>query len=70
MDEKIVQDLIDRLIDLSFAEDIGITKEQIEKVLNDNELKIEDRLLKIIKKCNVRGGNDNISIAYLLKDGE
>ena len=47
-----------------------LTQEQIEKVLNDNELKIEDRLLKIIKKCNVRGGNDNISIAYLLKEGE
>ena len=47
-----------------------LTKEQIEKVLNDKDLKIEDRLLKIIKKCNVRGGNDNISIAYLLKEGE
>lgn len=47
-----------------------LTQDQIEKVLNDKDLKIEDRLLKIIKKCNVRGGNDNISIAYLLKDGE
>ena len=47
-----------------------LTKEQIEKVLNDKDLRIEDRLLKIIKKCNVRGGNDNISIAYLLKEGE
>ena len=47
-----------------------LTKEQIEKVLNDEELKIEDRLLKLIKKCNVRGGTDNISIAYLFKEGE
>ena len=47
-----------------------LTIEQIEKVLNDNELKIEDKLIKIIKKCNARGGTDNISIAYLVKDGE
>lgn len=47
-----------------------LTIEQIEKVLNDEELKIEDKLIKIIKKCNARGGNDNISIAYLVKDGE
>ena len=47
-----------------------LTAEQIEKVLNDDELKIEEKLIKIIKKCNARGGTDNISIAYLVKDGE
>jgi len=47
-----------------------LTQEQIEKVLNDEYLKDEEKLIKIIKKCNARGGNDNISIAYLLKDGE
>ena len=47
-----------------------LTNEQIEKVLNDQEMNIEDKLIKIIKKCNARGGNDNISIAYLLKEGE
>ena len=47
-----------------------LTNEQIEKVLNDKELRIEDKLIKIIKKCNARGGTDNVSIAYLLKDGE
>jgi len=47
-----------------------LTKEQVEKVLNEDNLKIEEKLIKIIKKCNARGGNDNISIAYLLKDGE
>lgn len=47
-----------------------LTVEQIEKVLNDDELRIEDKLIKIIKKCNARGGTDNISIAYLVKDGE
>lgn len=47
-----------------------LTVEQIEKVLNDDELRIEEKLIKIIKKCNARGGTDNISIAYLVKDGE
>ena len=47
-----------------------LTVEQIEKVLNEDNLKIEDKLIKIIKKCNARGGTDNISIAYLDKDGE
>lgn len=45
-----------------------LTNEQIEKVLNEEEISIEDKLYKLIKKCNVRGGQDNISIAYLVKD--
>lgn len=47
-----------------------ITKEQIEKVLNDKELDIEEKISKLIRKCNARGGTDNISIAYLVKEGE
>lgn len=44
--------------------------EQIAKVLSDNN-SIEDRLNKLIVKCNNRGGTDNISVAYLeMKDGE
>ena len=50
----------------------GITNmlddEQIAKVLVDEDINIEDRLKKLIVKCNNRGGTDNISIAYL-KDG-
>lgn len=42
---------------------------QIEKVLDD-KLTIEEKLKKLIIKCNNRGGNDNISIAFLTKDGE
>lgn len=42
--------------------------EQITKVLNE-DLDIEDKLNKLIYKCNNRGGNDNISIAYLDKGG-
>lgn len=44
-----------------------ITEEQIEKILNSN-LSIEEVVIKLIKKANSRGGNDNISIAYLKKD--
>ena len=46
-----------------------LTPEQIEKVLNDDELEIEECVEKLIKKANARGGNDNISIAYLKKEG-
>ena len=45
-----------------------LTKEQVEKVLNEEEIDIEDKLIKLIKKCNVRGGTDNISIAFLVKE--
>ena len=44
-----------------------LTIEQIEKVLNSN-LSIEEVVVKLIKKANVRGGDDNISIAYLKKE--
>lgn len=44
-----------------------VTDEQIEKVLNSN-LSIEEQVEKLIKKSNMRGGTDNISIAYLKKE--
>ena len=47
-----------------------LTMDQVEKVVNDDELKYEDKLIKLIKKCNARGGTDNISIAYLVKDSD
>ena len=40
---------------------------EIEKVLNSN-LSIEEAVVKLIKKANLRGGTDNISIAYLKKE--
>lgn len=43
--------------------------EQIDKVLND-DLTIEEKVIKLIYKCNNRGGNDNISVAYLEKGGK
>ncbi len=41
--------------------------DQIEKVLNE-DLEIEKMVQKLIYKSNNRGGNDNISIAYLKKE--
>ncbi len=45
-----------------------LTKDQIEKVLNEEDINEEQKLIKLIRKCNARGGTDNISIAYLVKD--
>ena len=42
-----------------------LTNEQIEKVLIEEEINIEEKVSKLIRKCNARGGTDNISIAYL-----
>ncbi len=47
-----------------------LTEEQIEKVLIDDELDSEEKVEKLIRKCNARGGNDNISVAYLTRNGE
>lgn len=47
-----------------------LSNEQIEKVLNSDEA-IDEKVIRLIKKSNNRGGNDNISVAYLIKeDGE
>ena len=47
-----------------------LTKEQIEKVLNDDELDMESKIKKLIRKSNARGGTDNITIAFLEKESE
>jgi serine/threonine protein phosphatase PrpC len=44
-----------------------LTIEQIERVLN-SELDIEEKVIRLIRKSNNRGGTDNISIAYLIKE--
>ena len=44
-----------------------LTDDQIEKVLAE-EKNAEDAVSKLIKKANARGGNDNISVAYLKKE--
>ena len=47
-----------------------LTEEQIEKVLIDEELSTEEKVEKLIRKSNARGGNDNVSVAYLTRTGE
>lgn len=41
-----------------------LDNEQIEKVLL-SDIGIEDKVIKLIRKSNNRGGSDNISVAYL-----
>jgi len=42
-----------------------LTDENIEKVLNDDDLTLEEKANKLIRKANNRGGNDNISVACM-----
>ena len=42
-----------------------VSVEQMEKILGDNELDLEEQVVKLIRKSNARGGTDNISVAYL-----
>ena len=46
-----------------------LDKEQIEKVLL-GEGSVEEKVVKLIKKANNRGGTDNISVAYLVRGEE
>lgn len=45
-----------------------LSNEQIAKVLSE-DISVEEQLKKLIVKSNNRGGNDNISIAYIKKVG-
>ena len=45
-----------------------LSNESIENVLNDEDLTPEEKVVKLIRKCNARGGTDNISVAYLVKE--
>lgn len=45
-----------------------LSVEQIEKVLNDEQLNIDNKIIKLIRKSNSRGGTDNISVAYLCRE--
>ena len=46
-----------------------LSDDLIENVLNEN-LGVEKKVSKLVTKANARGGNDNISIALLLNEGE
>lgn len=72
--EKVAVDIfaVEKDVEQIFLCSDGLTNllntEQIERVLNDEELNIEERVNKLILKANARGGNDNITIAYLIKE--
>ena len=65
---------VDSEVDAIFLCSDGLTNmlsvEQIENILNDEALDIDFKLSKLIRKCNSRGGTDNISIAYLVKESK
>ena len=65
---------VEKDIDGIFLCSDGLTNmmspEHIEKVINDKDLDIEEQINKLIMKSNTRGGNDNITIAYLVKSGD
>ena len=60
---------VERDIDGVFLCSDGLTNmlddEQITKVIQDDNISIDDKLKKLVTKANNRGGTDNISIAYL-----
>lgn len=72
--EKVTMDKFDVEKDVNeiFLCSDGLTNllniEQIERVLNDAELSIGEKVNKLILKANARGGNDNITIAYLIRE--
>lgn len=73
--EKVEMDIFDveRDVDGVFLCSDGMTNmlttEQIEKVLEE-DITLEEKVTKLIRKCNSRGGQDNISAAVLdMKSG-
>ena len=62
-----VDNTVDALLLCSDGLTNMVTDEQIEKILNSNS-SIEEQVDKLIKKSNMRGGTDNISVAYLRKE--
>lgn len=74
--EQIEMDIFDveREVDGVFLCSDGLTNmmspEQVEKILNDKELELEEQVGKMIMKANMRGGNDNITVACVRFGGE
>ena len=67
LDKFAVETDVDAIVLCSDGLTNMLSVEQIESVLNDEELDIETKLKKLVRKCNSRGGTDNISVAYLFK---
>ena len=69
MDVFIVEADVDGIFLCSDGLTNMLDKDQIMKVLNE-EISIEEKVQKLIYKCNNRGGTDNVSVAYLEKGVE
>ena len=67
MDVLDITDEVDGILLCSDGLTNMITEEQIERVLNE-EATAQEAVEKLIRKANARGGNDNISIAYLKRE--
>ncbi len=70
LDKFAVETDIDAILLASDGLTNMLSTEQIENILNDEEMDIESKLAKLVKKCNSRGGTDNISVAYLVKESK
>lgn len=68
LDKFAVETDIDAILLCSDGLTNMLSIEQIENILNNEEMEIENMLAKLVKKCNSRGGTDNISVAYLVKE--
>ena len=69
MDIFVVETDVDGILLCSDGLTNMLEQDQIMKVL-DTGSSVEEKLNKLVIKSNNRGGTDNISIAYLTKDGE
>jgi protein phosphatase len=71
---KVDVDIFDCNMDISeiLLSSDGLTnmldKDQICKVLLDKDDTVEEKVNKLISKANNRGGTDNISVAYLVRE--
>ncbi len=45
-----------------------LSNDQIEKVLLNKNITLEEKVIKLIRKSNIRGGTDNISVACLFTE--
>ncbi len=69
MDIFVVETDVDGILLCSDGVTNMLDNEQILKVLKE-DITIEQKVQKIINKCNNRGGTDNVSVAYLEKGVE
>lgn len=68
IDRFAVESSIDAILLCSDGLTNMLSVKQIENILNDENLEVDEKLIKLVRKCNSRGGTDNVSVAYLVKE--